>query len=124
MDYAFLEMLCAYRLMNPMPLDEKMGDERRIRLHKEAARVDFFERYPEKMEYAKQLILDMGIYFKQLIDSYPSDIQKDYEVSIILEFEWKKLVYPQRRYANQIRKKYQNHYVEQMLEDIKNRQDM
>ena len=128
-DLIFIHLLIAYRtaeILSTWRAGESVhtyrcfsSDGERILLHKQAARFSFWEEYAECREYALTLIRNMKNFFRAYGKMEGVTVPKDYPVSEVLEFQEKKILEPDKRYANQIRAKYQSNYIKTRMREIR-----
>ena len=127
-DLAFIHLLIAYRTAQLLHLwentksysvQEGKGPEReRLLVHRQASRLHFWEENPDYKNCALRQIDDMKQFFS-FYEKKGMEIPENYKVSEILELEEQKILMPEKRYANQIRKKYQSDYIGVRMDEIR-----
>ncbi len=96
----------------------RISERERLTLHRQASRFYFWEENPGFQSCALQLLDDM----KDFYTVYERDgmyIPNGYAISDVIEFERQKILHPDQRYANRIRKKYQPDYIGVRMDEIR-----
>ena len=118
----FIHLLIAYRsakiLENWREWKRKVPDGERILIHQEAARFSFWEENKAYQKLAYELILDMKKFFSAYEKEAGVFVPSGYDIFGVLEFEEEKILKPKKRYANQLRKKYQDDYIGERMHEI------
>ena len=137
-DLAFIHYLIAFRAAELLHLwenAEELSERERLMIHRQAARIHFWEENPDYQSKALQLLEDMKHFYMACEKEgmiFPKDdtfrdrsegvcyigIPEGYTIAEVIEFERQKILNPDRRYANQIREKYQSDYIAARMQEI------
>ena len=126
-DLIFIHLLTAYRTAELLwgngqqrmfQSDQALSDKERILLHKMAARASFWEERPDLKESACRLIHKMKAFYADYEKNTNSYIPNDYNIAEVLAFEEDKILNPDKRYANQLRKLYEKDYIKTRMREM------
>lgn len=124
-DLIFIHLLIAYRTAELLHfwdgLPKKLSfayDGERLALHQKAARFAFWEESRECRANALDLLEDMQDFFAAYEKEDGVCLPKGYAASRVLEAEKQKILQPDSRYANQLRKKYRADYIGARMREI------
>ena len=96
----------------------RISERERLTLHRQASRFYFWEENPGFQSCALQL-LDAMQDFYTAYEREGMYIPNGYAISDVIEFERQKILHPDQRYANRIRKKYQPDYIGVRMDEIR-----
>lgn len=121
-DLVFIHLLTAYRTAKLLWGDGQkeflQSDKERVMYHKIAARYSFWEENPKFKKYALGLLKEMKEFYANYEEDTKCFIPNDYNIFEVLSFEEEKILNPDKRYANQLRKQYESGYIKARMWEI------
>lgn len=123
-DLSFIRYLIVFRAAELLDLwegtgniKEEMSVRERLIWHRQAARIHFWEENADAKSKALRLLEDMKCFYMEY--GKKAVFFPEYDaIAEVIEFQRQKILNPDRRYANQIREKYQSDYIAVRMREI------
>lgn len=123
-DLIFIHLLIAYRISQILERGKRESEgerEGRILLHQRAAELDFWEKEEAYRKKALKLLEHMKEFYQDYEENAKGYIPKDYDIKGLIAFQERKILNLKYRYSQQILEKYKNHYINGVMEELKER---
>lgn len=124
-DLIFIHLLISYRVAQMLGEWRENGQERhsdreRILLHQKAAEIDFLDQ-EEYRKKALKILEDMREFYQDYRENKGGYVPLDYDIEAMISLQEAKILKPETRYCSQIIYKYQDNYIKDVMQEIKER---
>ncbi|MCM1259214.1 MAG: hypothetical protein NC307_15405 [Roseburia sp.] len=124
-DLIFIHLLISYRVAQMLgewreEEQKRHSDRERILLHQKAAEIDFLDQ-EEYRRKALKILEDMRAFYRDYRENRGGYVPSDYDIEAMISLQETKILKPETRYCSQIIHKYKDNYINNVMQEIKER---